>query len=215
MIRYLKQAFRTNTVLSSSANIQDFAITSANNQSVRSAGATLLDSTALTGGSPTKLARVQSVAIRCYLMFIDDSGAAPGRSDYFGQLGALIGGMFATDSPSFTQGGPTPWEHSLLALPSDPTLATDIWNPATDPLPPLINVNDEFGRSLNPTPGQTLPVSGVISPPLPIDVPIGSQIAVGLWWLPSLIGCKTLSTGGLLELTAFNSSYTIVYDDGS
>lgn len=217
MIRYTKQAFRTNTTLGSSANITDFAVTPGpNNQSVWSLGATLLDVVTLTGGSPTKLCRVQSLSMQCYLTLTDNSGAAPARSAYFGKLGKLLGGMFVADAAISTSGGPTPWAHTMLSLPADPTLVTEIWNPANDPLPPLRNVNDGgFTAGLTPNPNQTLPVSGIVSPPIPVDVPIGQEVAVGLWMTPSLIGCTGTSAGGNLELTAFSSTFTIAYDDGT
>lgn len=126
----------------------------------------------------------------------------------FGKWGKVKTGLVLNAGPSrTTSGGTAPWVNPVLPLPQDPTLVTDLWDPARDELPPVFQ--PPIG---NTSPAQLLPISAVIIPSVPIALPGGQQISLGIWLEPFLMGCIT----GVIQISmnVLWATYNIVYDDG-
>jgi hypothetical protein len=78
---------------------------------------------------------------------------------------------------------------SLIPLPN-PNLTFDVWDPASDALPPYAS-----GVTV-PTIAQMLQISGVLQLSIPLDLDDGVPIVMGLWMLPSLRG-SAVRTGNV------------------
>ena len=128
-----------------------------------------------------------------------------GNPPTFGKLGR-ISGAITLDVP--LQPGNFTSDPPLQPNPPDLSLAGDLWNPANDPLPPIW---DSSGNVPNPL--TWLPVSTVISPPVPLEIVPGKIIWIGIWMNPSLLGLN--GVGLTTVLTLANANYSLVYDDGN
>lgn len=92
----------------------------------------------------------------------------------------------------------------------DPTLTSTLWDPSTNPLPPLIASNP----SSDTPPLTYLPVSSVLQLPQPLIITAGMALPnLGLWITPSLLGITTAAGAGLVMMI-FNANMTVYYDDG-
>lgn len=121
----------------------------------------------------------------------------------FGQLfgAAIIDPVGAISPAAAASFGPMPS--------SDRSLAETIWDPATNPLPPLFT-----GASGSPVEFTgLLHCDAIVTPPQIREVLPGGQIAIGLWLTPSLLGSPNANTIG--GLYVFDAKYSLVIDDGT
>jgi hypothetical protein len=142
---------------------------------------------------------VISLTLSGYLTLAADSLRPP----KFGKLGKIVGAL-TLDIPlqpgNFTSNPP------LQPLPPDLSLSGSMWDPTIDPLPPL------FSSGGTPNPLTCLPISTVISPPVPLEIIAGKTIWIGVWMFPSLLGLNAIGLTNALEVV--NPNYSLVYDDG-
>lgn len=138
----------------------------------------------------------------------------------FGKLGKIRTGLLVTpgenqtlvtDSLGLGFNNANPQEQSL---PTDPSLVTTIFDPAVDPLPPIMP-GHQFSTSTLAALAVPFNIFGVVAPPLPIPIDL-SSIAAGLWIDPSLIGMKNpiAVTTAWIEFLYYGT-WSAVYDDGS
>lgn len=96
----------------------------------------------------------------------------------------------------------------MLELP-DPSLTVEIWNPASDPLPPLFD-----GGPIPEKPSALLPINGLLQLTNPIELAPGESVGVGIWITPSLIGSSGIAANQqwLIGLSS-KTSYVVTYDE--
>lgn len=171
-------------------------------QTVWSPGSTLVDQANLQGvGQHWKLL---SIAVQASLLHKKNSPC-------WGKLGRIFSAVDPTGITPSTGGGSTP---NVLPLPSDATLITTLWDPTINDLPPDINISDPENIGTAQNPG--LPISSVISLPVPLPVEASVQVTIGLWIFPSLITAPFSGAGTPpLQIYIVNGKYTLNFDDGS
>lgn len=125
----------------------------------------------------------------------------------FGRLAPIYCGVFL-------EGGPSPGPAVILppAPLSDPSLTVKLWDPNTDPMPPISD-----GLALGTmNPGELLQVSAAVQLPVPYPLRSGARPpVVGMWIMQSLLGTPNASTTpSLWQLVTVDPSYTFEIDDG-
>lgn len=127
---------------------------------------------------------------------------------YFGKLGRVIAGV--TNGLPTNSGTTGFYQLSLPPLPQDASLQASLWDPAVDPLPPIV-------RNAVPAQPPVLEVTAAQNLQQPLAVPAGGQINLGIWVLPSLLNTNTIGNNGTpcLSMTVCNAEYVVIYDDHS
>jgi hypothetical protein len=127
----------------------------------------------------------------------------------YGKLGKVTGGMTTAQSITTGSGVPgwqpgSPWNQGN-SPPLDSTLVATMWDPSSDPLPPLNMVTAQAPAIFNR-------IACTVQPPQPVSISSGGQVNIGIWIGPSLLGPGNGSvyTAGLAISGAV---YTVVYDD--
>lgn len=139
--------------------------------------------------------RILAVATRARLII-----CTVGQAGY-GKWGKIVAGL-TSQNPGVNVFG--------INEAPDPTLTSALWDPATDPLPPLVASNP----SSDIPPLTYLPVSSVLQLPQPLVITAGMSLPnLGLWITPSLLGIQTSAGVGLIMMI-FNPTMTVYYDDG-
>lgn len=167
-------------------------------------GATLIDSGGL---QPPALARwkVLAVSIQAglYCLIFPGSGSAAG---YWGTLSPIRAGIVPQPPTTGALGGAVPFNQPMAAEPADQSLVGPLWDPAVNPMCPIINAG--VGGSGQPAAGvQPLPISTSLVLPQPLEVTSGGQVNVGIWLHPM----RLKSTLFLV----MNGQFAITYDDGA
>lgn len=181
-------------------------------QTVRSPGATTIIPAVMGGPDISQNWTIISVSIQAYAVLCGGFTTAP--LNCCGKFGKAVAALIPQGTSSTAISNSEPWTYPMLPLPSDSTLTEDLWNPANDDLPPL-SWFDTLQTESNQIPlDTTLPVSAVISPPVPIRIEYGVQPALGIWLTPSLFTNLAASESLPFGLTFINGSYTVNYDDG-
>lgn len=172
--------------------------TPAANQSSYSAGATMfapISNIATTGTAKPKLLSVSATANLTFIM----------STALFGKLGKVRMGLVLDVPPPGTWGNP----RVMAPFPDDPSLMTDMWNPANDPMPPITP------NAVITSQPQTFFISGEILPPVPLDIPTEQDISVGIWITPSLLAPRAaLPLNTVIGLLVGNATWSVNYDDG-
>lgn len=155
-----------------------------------------------------------SLSVTAYLAFMLTPG---GASIPYGRFGKIVAG---TDPGSVTPFGgfvfgnsQQPWSVVMEPLPPDASLISDLWNPASNEMPPPFTPTGNVPDALNYD--QLLPVSATIAPPVPIALPGTNAPYVGIWMLPSIYGAPIGLQGGNAGLALFFGTSVLTYDDGS
>lgn len=174
-----------------------------------SSGATQIDIALLGGPKIGQKWTLYAVSVQGLLAFLIENGL-PALG---GRLGRILAGVFIGQSVQETTiaaVGDSPYSQSLLPLPKDVTLVSEMWGPETDPMPPSFS-NVSVAAS-----NQALPISTTISPPVPRQLLPGEQVGIGVWMEPSLY-CASLNSGASVTyfgLQLQQQRYSITYDDG-
>lgn len=152
-----------------------------------------------------------SMSVTAYLGLA--ANATSGNIPY-GLFGRIVAG---TDPNAVTPFGgfvfganSQPWSVIMEPFPPDPSLVSEMWNPANDPMPPAI-------APYSAVPGfdSLLPITAVISPPVPITLPGTNAPYVGIWMTPSLYGAPVGLAGGVAGMMLFYGNSVLTYDDGT
>lgn len=160
-------------------------------------GRTILDPARPSGGSPTN-DRMMIVGFT-----VSAKALLPQQSNdsAYGRFGKVLAGI-TTDSTQTADANLA----GINALPADLSLVAELWNPDSDPLPPV-----QVGNSTN-----NLQLSATTTLPQPVRIPRGGTgILVGMWAWPSILA--SVSSGGLtpvLPLAITNATWELSYDDG-
>lgn len=205
MIRRIDGTFRAESV--HGINIYDPLLKTATaaGSSNWTNGCTVLDSVNITTGSPTNdRTAVLGFSVTAFLVL-----ASAANVNAFGKFGRIIAGV-TTDIPAtpFPSAAILPGL-SLQSLPSDLSLVGDLWNPADDPLPPIV--------STYPTPSPNSGLQATITQTLPSPIIIprgGSNLCIGLWMLPSLIASDGAGSPKV-TLVSQGAIWSVTYDDGA
>lgn len=145
---------------------------------------------------------IESITItaRLYVVVnLDGSGSAP-----YGKFGKIIAGI-APNTPATPQGNF--FGASGIFNPPDQSLTADLWNPAVEDLPPVI---DSFAGG--PTAG--LAVSCTVTPPVPL-VAAQANFGVFIAIMPSLLYNALMTVGGPANEGLPRPSWSFLYDDGT
>lgn len=174
-------------------------------------GAALVDTVTLPMRGIGSTWRVYSVSFSAsLLMVVPNQQTAAGPVQVYGKLAPLRGGV-SLQGPQTQGQGSIPWVFlSQSLLPRDSSLIGSLWDPSSDPLPPMYYDNQ---TPLAPT--QMLDIAGGVTPPMPLDVPAGGNLYVGMWLEPALLACQVVGGIGLLSqaLQVFNGQYEIYFDE--
>lgn len=167
----------------------------------RTAGAYLQDQVPL---QPNGLANwsIVGLTITAYLIGYTDTRAATFGKPY-GKLSRVQGAVLPTGGIQTSYSGNVSYVPKLI-LPPDTSMLFDIWNPDTDPDPPLWLNNATPSGPSDPT--GALPISGSFAPTNPIRLRPGAPLYVGLYLFPRL-ACNLWSE-------VWGAQYTLTYDDG-
>lgn len=206
MIRRTQGAFRTN---GARLNLEDLNYVAVAQPVLGqyTAGATLLDRVTLFPATSDDC-QVMSFTVSAKLAIgtnFDNQNRPPA-----GRLGKVIAGLTTQDAPT---GPPAGYAQTVLPLPADLTLTSELWNPAADELPPLFSML----AASNPITGGFTPPGLIVgtTQTLPAPLPIfqGQDLCIGIWKLPSIVDADT--TGNLsLVFGVFDALWSLVYDDG-
>lgn len=179
-------------------------------------GAAIVDSVALPIRSVKSTWRIYSVSFTArLLMIVNYILPATGIASRFGKLGALNCGMSLQGPQTISAhipGGPA-YPYTTLdesPLPRDSSLVSRLWDPATNPLPPINYLQTPH------SPAELLDLSGGITPPQPIDMPAGGSLYAGLWLEPALMSCYAPpGVGSQLGqwLAVYSGQYEIYFDE--
>lgn len=199
-------------------NIIDNIFTSTINTPQRTSGAIVRFPAALPGPSISEKWSLVSLSITGYLRWINGVGGGNPVTGFgkFGKMGAAIDPFHETTTTQNHLGGGGPWDFPIQTLPADQSLAVTLWDPDVNDLPPAYKYNDP-----NPPSdlSQTLPVTGVVTPPNPIPLYAGLQPGIVMWFTPSLLGVTAHSVDGgfgtYIGIMMISGSYNINYDDGT
>lgn len=170
-------------------------------------GATLVDSvTALSslGPSISQKWKLLTVTVSGYLLFLS-------QIPTYGKFGKVMAALVLDQKLSPTQGPFNPYVSPILPLP-DTSLAGTLWDPATDPLPPVVGTSLTFLSRFSPS--NSLAVFATIPIPISLDLIPGENLAIGLWMFPSLVGSPSASLLTFGQLVLQDCQYTLNYDDG-
>lgn len=200
MIRRKPYAFRTTNAAGS--NILDFIAPAAGGWSL---GATLLDPIQL------DIPAQKSFSILGFSVMGQLSLLRSGNPSY-GKLGKLLTAV-VTDSSAHDTGNSALSNSNVavpvLPLPRDASVITSLWDPAVDPLPPLI------AASVPAIPA-SVPVSATLNLPQPLELEVGNQLLIGLWLMPSLgpnqAGGPSIGQPNT-TIVLSQAVATIIYDD--
>jgi hypothetical protein len=185
-------------------NVTDLVANVGPNGNGYTPGATIIDLVRLGPGISSKWTLL-SISVQGYLQVFETATAQP----LYGRLGRIIAGLTLDSPPNQTQGsGPQPWTVPMLPITPDTTLTTDLWNPASDPMPPT------QVASIDDTPSKNLPVQANIVLPVPYQVIPGVTPTVGIWMTPSILATSS-GTGVQFGLLLTRATWTADYDDGS
>lgn len=165
---------------------------------------------------------VQSVSVSAGVFLYKNPttvGIAAGHT--YGRLGRILTGIQVYGNPSLSSHtsnpnfpSPVPGQLGMPALPQDPSLITELWDPVSDPLPPSTPFvfQDISGPQSPPAPA-LLPVLGIVNLPQPLLLSSIGALLLGLWITPSLLGCGT-NAYPCVQVGVANALYTINCDDG-
>jgi hypothetical protein len=200
MIRRLSAPFRTISA-TDPLNIQDTSLQDTTGNVGRTTGSTLTDAVPLQPPSPAKWTLL-SYSVQG-LLTLKPTIATDGIWAAFRRIFVCIQ---TTVAPTPISGG-APWSGAMAPLPNDTTLGADLWDPATDPLPPLL-------PGVPSQPFQALSVAAQVNLPQPIDIAAGS-LFISIFMLPHMVS----NTGGLglaadIGRQLCFANYTLIYDDG-
>lgn len=185
-------------------NVEDHLPISSPNASAHSPGATALVAAQF---APT-LAQNWSIVSVSFQAYV---GIGLNGRQMYGRLGKVIGGL-VLDVAQPTVGA-QPYSPVLLPLPSDSSMSTTLYDGENDPMPPSIDNANQAQPSLN----MLRPCPGSVSLPVPKAILGGSatNITLGLWITPSLIGCPLIpGPGADFRLLVYLTTYSIAYDNG-
>jgi hypothetical protein len=204
MIQRAQSAFKTASVnpfvtLGGAANLIDQTAGSSSNG--WTGGATIIERLSL---QPPNGAQWQLLGVGVSGMLVAQANADPGKQ-VCGKLGKIQAGIVPQITTTTENFPLIPFTEPMLPLPIDSSLLFDLWDPASDPLPPSAGTPSAASPMLA--------VSGALQLPQPIPFQFGSQIGIGMWMNPSLIG-QAYNGAAYYMLCLCNSLYTIYYDDG-
>lgn len=205
MVQRFNGSFRgiPNAIGPNPVNAWDIVSLPSNSAPVRSSGSTIVDVLNLV---PPMLQRwtLQQVTITAQLMILMQVGLGGG----YGKFGQIMAGV-TTGATQTSDAGEPPLPH--VQLPSDMTAVDALWDPASDPLPPVGMSAGTLAGSSVPT--QPLWKTITITPPTAIVIDQAEPVGVGIWMLPSLLG-QNGNGVGYLTFFVGAANYTVIYDDG-
>lgn len=201
MIRRISNTFRAVTAFPTT-NMTDVNIWDDTNLDTSpvslTQGATLIDQIRFPRTNPLSVLSM-SVSGRLYCF----NNLGPNFQPY-GKLGAIQVGL--TQQPATPPGIVGPFSLSFKSFPADATMATPLFDPANDNLPPVLAATSAYN------PAAYLPVSQSLNLPQPLALQSGSPLGVGIWMEPSLLPTAGNSNVQFILVLA-GAAYTIVYDD--
>lgn len=185
--------------------VQDHLAITAANASAYSPGATALVAAQL---APT-LAQNWSIVSVSFQAYV---GIGLNGRQMYGRLGKVIGGL-VLDVAQPTVGAGQPYNPTLLPLPSDSSMSTVLYDGENDPMPPSIDNANQAQPNLN----SLRACPGSVALPVPKAILGGSatNITLGVWITPSLIGCPLIpGPGADFRMLVYLVTYSIAYDNG-
>lgn len=199
MIRKFSSSFRTQYDNGVQVNLADMFVLTADpaGYSGWSSGARIVDTVAL---QPPSLREwdILGYSIEANL-FINNPVIPGNQAPMYGKLGTLYAGISQNSQQSYHPNSQFPWD-VFTGLPLDSSWISKLWDPASDPLPPVIMGN----VSSYPAP---FPVSVSENLPSPAPLQAGGQLTAGIWLTPFL--------GMNAVLQVWNGSFTVLFDDHS
>lgn len=150
---------------------------------------------------------VTITALLLFFLGLYPGGGAPGTSIYgkFGKVIALIWADTANPSPGYS--------YQAAELPAFPLGQIDLWDPATDMMPPTFRSPGPF--AISPSPGGALQVTKTLLLPAPFTIVEQTQLFFGVWMLTSLLGWRVQNVNAAFGLCLYNCRYSMLMDDGS
>lgn len=186
MIQTISSAFRAQTSITVSpfapVNLTDIAQAA----SAWTPGATTIDTISI----QPPLGEIWSIVAHAITL---DAFMLTGTPTY-GKLGRILGGIVRM-APTIANpaNANSPWTNPALPLPDNTLGLTTLWDGTSDPV--VRNINS----------GDATHLTGQLSLPVPITIPPGDTLQMGLWITPSL------AAG--VQLAVADATYAIFYDD--